>query len=63
MLEEEAAAILGSISEPYVQAFNVPEIFFELLLDGPEKNHLENIALEGIYFLRNRTDITDIMHA
>jgi uncharacterized protein (TIGR03790 family) len=34
MLEEGVAATLGPTSEPYVQAFPVPEIFFGLLLDG-----------------------------
>ena len=34
MLEEGVAATLGPTSEPYVQAFPIPEIFFGLLLDG-----------------------------
>jgi uncharacterized protein (TIGR03790 family) len=34
MLEEGAAATIGPTSEPYVQAFPVPEIFFAALLDG-----------------------------
>jgi uncharacterized protein (TIGR03790 family) len=34
MLEEGVAATLGPTSEPYVQAFPVPQIFFGLLLDG-----------------------------
>jgi sugar transferase (PEP-CTERM/EpsH1 system associated) len=31
--------------------------------DGPERNHLERIAPEGVYFLGNRTDIPDILRA
>jgi uncharacterized protein (TIGR03790 family) len=34
MLEAGVAATLGPTSEPYLQAFPVPEIFFGLLLDG-----------------------------
>jgi uncharacterized protein (TIGR03790 family) len=34
MLESGVAATLGPTSEPYLQAFPVPEIFFGLLLDG-----------------------------
>jgi uncharacterized protein (TIGR03790 family) len=34
ILEEGAAATIGPTSEPYVQAFPVPEIFFAALLDG-----------------------------
>jgi uncharacterized protein (TIGR03790 family) len=34
MLEEGVAATLGPVSEPYVQAFPIPEMFFSLLLDG-----------------------------
>ena len=34
MLEEGVAATIGPVNEPYVQAFPVPEIFFELLVDG-----------------------------
>lgn len=34
MLEDGVAATIGPTSEPYVQAFPVPEIFFGLLLDG-----------------------------
>jgi uncharacterized protein (TIGR03790 family) len=34
MLEEGAAATIGPTSEPYVQAFPIPEIFFAALLDG-----------------------------
>ena len=34
MLEEGVAATVGPTSEPYVQAFPVPEIFFGLLVDG-----------------------------
>ncbi|UCE08071.1 MAG: glycosyltransferase, partial [bacterium] len=29
--------------------------------DGPERNHLENIAPEGVHFLGNRTDIPDVL--
>jgi len=34
MLEEGIAATMGPVGEPYVQAFPVPEMFFEFLLDG-----------------------------
>jgi uncharacterized protein (TIGR03790 family) len=34
MLEEGAAAVIGPVDEPYVQAFPVPEVFFGLLLEG-----------------------------
>ena len=34
MLEEGAAAVIGPVDEPYVQAFPVPEVFFGLLVDG-----------------------------
>jgi uncharacterized protein (TIGR03790 family) len=34
MLEEGAAAVIGPVDEPYVQAFPVPEMFFALLVDG-----------------------------
>jgi len=34
MLENGAAATIGPVGEPYVQAFPVPEIFFGLLIDG-----------------------------
>ena len=34
MLEDGAAAVIGPVDEPYVQAFPVPEIFFHYLTDG-----------------------------
>ncbi|MBN1957079.1 MAG: TIGR03790 family protein [Desulfuromonadales bacterium] len=34
MLEEGAAATIGPVSEPYVQGFPLPELFFGFLLDG-----------------------------
>ena len=34
MLEEGAAATIGPTGEPYIQAFPVPEIFFNLLTEG-----------------------------
>ncbi len=34
MLEEGAAAVVGPVGEPYLQAFPVPEAFFSLLVDG-----------------------------
>jgi len=34
MLEDGAAATVGPVSEPYVTAFPVPEIFFPVLIDG-----------------------------
>jgi uncharacterized protein (TIGR03790 family) len=34
MLEEGVAATIGPTSEPYVQAFPAPELFFRLIVDG-----------------------------
>ena len=34
ILEKGAAATLGPVSEPYLQAFPIPEIFFKLLAQG-----------------------------
>ena len=34
ILEKGAAATLGPVGEPYVQAFPIPELFFKLLADG-----------------------------
>ncbi|MEA3544540.1 MAG: TIGR03790 family protein [Thermodesulfobacteriota bacterium] len=34
MLEDGAAAVIGPVGEPYVQAFPIPEIFFSYLTDG-----------------------------
>jgi uncharacterized protein (TIGR03790 family) len=34
MLLKGAAAVIGPVDEPYVQAFPVPEIFFGVLVDG-----------------------------
>jgi len=34
MLEDGVAATLGPTSEPYLQAFPPPEVFFGLLIDG-----------------------------
>lgn len=34
MLEEGAAAVIGPVGEPYVQAFPIPHLFFALLIDG-----------------------------
>ena len=34
MLEKGAAATIGPVAEPYVQAFPIPEAFFGLLIDG-----------------------------
>jgi uncharacterized protein (TIGR03790 family) len=34
MLEDGVAATIGPVSEPYLQAFPVPEIFFGILMDG-----------------------------
>jgi uncharacterized protein (TIGR03790 family) len=34
MLEKGAAAVIGPVDEPYVQAFPVPEMFFALLVEG-----------------------------
>ena len=34
MLEDGAAAVIGPVGEPYVEAFPVPEVFFSFLTDG-----------------------------
>ena len=34
MLEDGAAAVIGPVAEPYIQAFPPPALFFALLLDG-----------------------------
>ena len=34
MLEEGAAAVVGPVGEPYVQAFPIPVVFFKYLTDG-----------------------------
>ena len=34
MLEKGAAATIGPVAEPYVQAFPIPDVFFGLLIDG-----------------------------
>jgi len=34
MLEKGVAATIGPVSEPYVQAFPIPDLFFSLLIDG-----------------------------
>ena len=34
MLEKGVAATVGPVSEPYVQAFPIPELFFGFLIDG-----------------------------
>ncbi|MCK4379176.1 MAG: TIGR03790 family protein, partial [Deltaproteobacteria bacterium] len=34
MLRDGAAAVIGPVAEPYVQAFPPPSLFFSLLLDG-----------------------------
>jgi uncharacterized protein (TIGR03790 family) len=34
MLQKGVAATLGPVGEPYLQAFPLPELFFNLLLDG-----------------------------
>lgn len=44
MIEEGAAATVGPVAEPYVQAFPLPEVFFGLLLEGP-------LSLAETYFL------------
>ncbi len=44
MLEDGAAATIGPVGEPYVQAFPVPEIFFKLLTEG-------NLTLVEVYYL------------
>jgi uncharacterized protein (TIGR03790 family) len=43
MLEEGVAATVGPTSEPYVQAFPVPDLFFGLLVDG-------HLSLAECYF-------------
>ncbi|WP_432821481.1 TIGR03790 family protein [Trichloromonas sp.] len=44
MLEDGAAATIGPVAEPYLQAFPVPEIFFGALIDG-------SYTLAEAYFL------------
>jgi uncharacterized protein (TIGR03790 family) len=34
MLEKGAGATIGPVSEPYLQAFLIPDAFFGLLIDG-----------------------------
>ncbi|MCK5914085.1 MAG: TIGR03790 family protein, partial [Desulfuromusa sp.] len=34
MLEDGVAATIGPVTEPYVQGFPLPELFFGFLLDG-----------------------------
>ncbi len=34
MLEEGAAAVVGPVAEPYIQAFPLPDVFFGLLVQG-----------------------------
>lgn len=34
MLKDGIAATVGPVSEPYVSAFPIPEVFFGFLLDG-----------------------------
>jgi uncharacterized protein (TIGR03790 family) len=35
MIEDGVAATVGPVSEPYVQAFPIPELFFGLLVESP----------------------------
>jgi uncharacterized protein (TIGR03790 family) len=44
MLEKGVAATLGPVSEPYVNAFPLPELFFGLLVDG-------NLTLAECYLI------------
>ena len=44
MLQDGIAATIGPVSEPYVQAFPVPEMFFGLLVNSP-------LTLAECYFL------------
>jgi uncharacterized protein (TIGR03790 family) len=44
ILEDGAAATLGPVDEPYVQAFPLPELFFGLLVDG-------HLSLAEVYAL------------
>lgn len=44
MLESGAAAVIGPVNEPYVQAFPLPDLFFGLLLQG-------RLSLVECYFL------------
>ena len=46
MLEKGAAATIGPVAEPYVQAFPIPDVFFGLLLDG-------QLSLAECYALSN----------
>ncbi len=44
MLEKGVAATIGPVSEPYVEAFPLPELFFGLLVDG-------NLTLAECYLI------------
>jgi uncharacterized protein (TIGR03790 family) len=44
MLEKGVAATIGPVSEPYVNAFPLPELFFGLLVDG-------NLTLAECYLI------------
>lgn len=44
MLEEGVAATVGPVSEPYVQSFPVPEVFFKFLIEG-------NLTLAECYLI------------
>jgi hypothetical protein len=34
MLEEGIAATIGPVAEPYIEAFPLPDLFFDILTDG-----------------------------
>lgn len=46
MIEKGVAATLGSVAEPYVQAFPLPDVFFGLLVEG-------HMTLAEVYALTN----------
>ena len=46
MLEEGAAAVIGPVDEPYVQAFPVPEVFFGLLVEGSLKPSVLSVPVK-----------------
>ena len=49
MLEEGAAAVIGPVDEPYVQAFPVPEVFFGLLVEGSLENLRDGYEIMHFY--------------
>ncbi len=49
MLEEGVAATLGPVSEPYLQSFPLPDVFFPLLMSG--RHPLVEVYFRSIPYL------------